>query len=156
MISQTAEYALRAVVVLGAGQGDPLTTKMIADRTKAPLDYLSKVLQALGRAGLVDARRGIGGGYVLTRNLDDLTIKDVVDAVEPLRRITHCPLDLPQHAGRLCSLHKRLDDGIALIERLYSESTIGDLLRDTTQATPLCEKLEQIAPKKIAVSKSAK
>lgn len=153
MISQTAEYALRAVVVLGGGKGEPLTTKVIAERTKAPLDYLSKVLQALGRAGLVDARRGIGGGYVLTRKLDDLTIKDVVDAVEPLRRITHCPLDLPQHSGRLCSLHKRLDDGIALIERLYAESTIGDLLRDSTQSTPLCETLEQISPKKANAKK---
>jgi len=51
MISRTAEYALRAVIVLGSSPGSPLTTQQIAARTRVPSGYLSKVLQALGRAG---------------------------------------------------------------------------------------------------------
>ena len=67
MISQTAEYALRAVVILGSQSGRPMTTHDVARVSRVPVDYLSKVLQALGRAGLVEARRGLRGGYVLSR-----------------------------------------------------------------------------------------
>ena len=49
MFSQTAEYALRAVVSLADSDGRPLTTQQLAETTQVPLDYLSKVMQALGR-----------------------------------------------------------------------------------------------------------
>ena len=94
MISQTAEYALCAVVVLGNQSGSPMTTQDMARVTQVPGGYLSKVLQALGRAGLVQARRGLGGGYVLSHALDQLTVYDIVHAVDPLRRINSCPLKL--------------------------------------------------------------
>jgi len=100
MISQTAEYALRAVVVLGSQPGRAMTTQDVARVSRVPGDYLSKVLQALGRAGLVEARRGLRGGYVLSRALDELTVYDVVHAVDPLRRIHSCPLQLSAHTGR--------------------------------------------------------
>lgn len=94
MISQTAEYALRAVVVLGSQPGRPMTTHDVARVSRVPGNYLSKVLQALGRAGLVEAHRGLRGGYVLSRALDELTVYDVVQAVDPLKRINGCPLRL--------------------------------------------------------------
>ena len=59
MISQTAEYALRSVVFLGSQVGQPVTTQRIAVATQVPVGYLSKVLQGLGKAGLVDAQRGL-------------------------------------------------------------------------------------------------
>ena len=119
MISQTAEYALRAVVVLGSQPDRPMTTQEIARVSQVPAGYLSKVLQLLGRAGLVDARRGLRGGYALSRSLDQLTVYDVVNAVDPLKRIHQCPLRLAAHAQRLCSLHQRLDDAVAMLENLF-------------------------------------
>src|SRR5690349_17460564 len=119
MISQTGEYALRAVVCLGNEGGRPLTTQVIAERAQVPVDYLAKVLQGLGRAGLVRSRRGLGGGFVLARPLDELTVLDVVNAVDPLKRIERCPLGLAAHGRQLCPLHRRLDEGIALVESLY-------------------------------------
>ncbi len=116
MISQTSEYALRAVVCIGNNGGQPMTTAAIAKVTRVPPGYLSKVLQALGKAGLVLSQRGLGGGFVLTRQFDELTVLDVINAVDPLKRITHCPLLLFAHRKQLCSLHKRLDEGLALIE----------------------------------------
>lgn len=139
MISQTAEYALRAVVALGARPDQPLTTQQIANATKVPAGYLSKVLQALGKAGFVEARRGLHGGYVLSKPLDELTVFDVVNAVEPLKRIEHCPLRLAAHTVHLCALHRRLDDAFALTAAVFKETTIGALLAEPNPSQPLCD-----------------
>jgi Rrf2 family protein len=139
VISQTAEYALRAVVVLGSGRDGPVTTQEIASRTRVPAGYLSKVLQALGRAGLVEAQRGLGGGFNLTRPLEELSVLDVINAVDPLKRIERCPLGLAEHGRRMCPLHRRLDEGIALVESLYAQTTISELLGDRSPSRPLCE-----------------
>jgi Rrf2 family transcriptional regulator, nitric oxide-sensitive transcriptional repressor len=142
VISQTAEYALRSVVYLGSQVGQPVTTQRIAAATQVPAGYLSKVLQALGRAGLVDAQRGLKGGYVLARPLDQLTMLDVINAVDPLERITRCPLGAAAHNGTLCSLHRRLDQAIATIESLYRETTIEQLLAEPgISQGPLCDLL---------------
>jgi Rrf2 family protein len=141
MISQTAEYALRAVVVLGSQPDRPMTTKDLARVSRVPAGYLSKVLQVLGRAGLVEARRGLRGGYVLSHPLDKLTVYDVVQAVDPLKRINECPFRLNAHAKRLCTLHQRLDDAVAMLETHFKQTTIASLLNDQTAPLPgpLCE-----------------
>ncbi len=139
MISRTAEYALRAVVVLGSSPGGPLTTHQIAEQTRVPSGYLSKILQALGRAGLVEAQRGLRGGFVLARSLDELTILEVINAVDPLERIERCPLGIAAHGRRLCPLHRRLDQGIAQLEVLFGATTIGQLLAEQDPGQPLCE-----------------
>jgi Rrf2 family protein len=141
MISQTAEYALRAAVVLGSQPDRPLTTQEIAKASRVPAGYLSKVLQSLGKAGLVEARRGLRGGYALSRPLDELTVYDVVNAVDPLNRIHHCPLRLSAHAQNLCTLHRKLDDAVAMLETYFKETTIAALLNDRSAPLPgpLCE-----------------
>jgi Rrf2 family nitric oxide-sensitive transcriptional repressor len=148
MISQTAEYALRAVVVLGSQPARPMTTREVARASRVPGGYLSKVLQSLGRAGLVEARRGLRGGYVLSRALDQITVYDVVNAVDPLKRILHCPLGLSAHAQQLCSLHRRLDAAVAMIETYFRETTIAALLNDRSSPLPgpLCDLTEVAGP----------
>jgi Rrf2 family protein len=108
---------------------------------------LAKVLQALGKAGLVDAQRGLHGGYALARPLDELTVLEVVNAVDPVRRIQHCPLDLAAHEGNLCSLHRRLDQGIALIESFFEQTTVAQLLNEQgMRRSPLCEVHSGVEP----------
>ena len=75
MLSQSVEYALRAVVFL-AREGEPRTTAQVADATQVPAAYLSKVLQGLARASIVRSQRGIGGGMTLVPDPDELTIVD--------------------------------------------------------------------------------
>ena len=127
MFSQTAEYALRAVVYLASQKGAACTVGQMAEVTRVPAGYLSKVMQSLSRAGLVSSQRGLHGGFVLTAPSDDLTVYDVIQAVDPIRRITSCPLGLKGHA-RLCPLHRRMDSAIATVEKALKESTIAELL----------------------------
>ncbi len=139
MISQTAEYALRSVVCLASYPEAALITEEIAKITKVPRSYLSKVLQSLGKAGIVRARRGLHGGFSLAKPAEALSLLEVINAVDPIPHIETCPLDLKQHGGNLCPLHKRLNDAITLIENAYRDSTIGDLLKEPTRSKPLHE-----------------
>ena len=137
MLSQTAEYALRAVVHLSNSPGEAIAGPQLAQFTQVPAHYLSKVMQSLARGGLVDAQRGKRGGFTLTRSPEEISILDVINAVDPLRRIRACPLGLKGHE-RLCPLHRRLDDAIAHVERVFAETKIAELTRGTG-IKPLCE-----------------
>lgn len=139
MISQTAEYALRAIVFLAMNSGRAFTTQQIAKTTKAPSAYLSKILKSLVRAGLVQSQRGLGGGFVLTKPAEEVNILEVLNAVDPIQRIRTCPLDLKSHGTVLCALHKRLDDATAIIERSFGDTTIAELLASPTASIPLYE-----------------
>jgi Rrf2 family protein len=138
VIPKTAEYALRAVVVLARDAERAYSADQIAEVTRVPRRYAHKVLQALVHAGLARSQSGPGGGYALVRSPEELTILDVVSAVEPLPRIRRCPLGLKGHV-RLCPLHRELDDACAAIEQAFARVTIAGLLRESGDSRPLCE-----------------
>lgn len=128
MISQTAEYALRAMVFLAEYGDRSHTIQQIASATEVPAGYLSKVMQSLARAGLVRSQRGKHGGFALAAAPEELTVYQVVQAVDPIPRITRCPLRNPAHEEGLCALHRRIDDATALIVQCFRDSTLADLL----------------------------
>ncbi|MFN4261176.1 MAG: RrF2 family transcriptional regulator [Gemmataceae bacterium] len=138
MFSQTVEYALRAVVFLAQRTPAPQTTEQIAAVTKVPRAYLAKVLQGLVKAGLVQSQRGVGGGITLAKEPDQLTILEVVNAVEPIQRITQCPLGLAAHGVRLCPLHRRLDNALAQVENAFGKTTLAEMLAEPTASPPMC------------------
>jgi len=122
----------------GRGRGAPATTRQIAAAAHVPEGYLSKVLQALAKAGLVSAQRGLNGGFVLCRPAHTLTLLDVVQVVDPSRRITTCPLGIASHGVNLCALHRRLDNAAATVEDALRDATIAQLLAGAG-STPLCD-----------------
>ena len=138
MISQTLEYALRAIVTLAQHEDRPMVTAKIAETTKMPPGYLYKVLQQLARGGLVQSQRGLKGGYILARSPADISVLNVVDVMDPLKRIHTCPLELETHGSELCALHRLLDNTMDTIERTFAATTILDLLSDPERPYPLC------------------
>jgi Rrf2 family nitric oxide-sensitive transcriptional repressor len=138
MIPKTAEYALRAVVVLTREPRRTYSAEQIAKATRVPRRYAHKVLQALVRGKLVRSQSGPGGGYALVRPPAELTILDVVNAVQPIPRIRHCPLGLKGHTS-LCPLHRELDEACAATERAFARVTIAQLLNQADAVPPLCE-----------------
>ncbi len=141
MFSQTAEYALRAVVYLASEGAEARTAQQIAAATRVPVGYLAKVMQSLSRAGVVHSQRGLHGGFTLSRPAGELTVLDVLQAVDPIRRIRGCPLGLKGHVN-LCPLHRRLDQAIGMVEDALRRSTIAELLVEPSRARgipiPLC------------------
>ncbi len=138
MISQTTEYALRAVVWLASNRDHSLTAQQIADATRVPAGYLAKVLQGLSRAGLLRSQRGLGGGFTLARPPAELSMWDVVQAVDPINRIVECPLGFELHGDKLCALHEQLDKAIAHLERHFRRCSIATLIDERCHSAPLC------------------
>lgn len=139
MISQTVEYALRAACYLAQQAPNARTTQQIAEATHVPAAYLSKVLQSLNRAGIIQSQRGVGGGISLVVEPAELSILTVVNAVDPIQRIRTCPLGLESHGVRLCPLHKRLDNALATFEAAFRDTTLAEVLAEPSASTPLCE-----------------
>jgi Rrf2 family protein len=138
MISQTAEYALRAIVYLADQAGVARTTTQIATTTHVPAGYLAKVMQNLSRAGLVKAQRGLNGGFTLAQDPRELSILAVVNAVDPIQRFAECPLGIPSHGRRLCPLHHRLDQAAAMVEKAFGDTMVAELLAVPRERKPLC------------------
>lgn len=139
MLSQTTEYALRAMAWL-AHAGPGLTpTSVLAEETGVPFNYLAKVLQSLAKADLINGRRGVGGGYRLSREAADISMLDVINAISPVKPIETCPLGIPGHGKKLCSLHCRLDGAARMIIKEFGGVSLADLLKEKQSAGPLCD-----------------
>lgn len=139
MFTQTVDYALRAMVALASDPEQSKTTEELAEKTRVPKAYLSKVLQSLKRSGLIFAQRGLGGGVRLAHSPDDVTILAVVNTVDPIRRIHTCPLKIASHGTSLCSLHREVDDALAVLEATFAEKTLAQLLPEEPGGNPFCD-----------------
>lgn len=141
MLSQTIEYALRAMIHLaGLDPESAVNSETIAERTKVPKGYLSKIMRDLVVAGLVTSRRGPSGGFCLARPPSHISILDVINAVDPINRITKCPLGNPAHL-QLCPLHRRLDDALGMIEREFKRTSLAAVLETSIKAAGQCRTL---------------
>ncbi len=139
MFSQTTEYALRAMSWLALSPNDLVPTAILAEQTKVPSHYLAKVLQQLSNAELVSGRRGVGGGYKLSRAAKQISLLDVVRAVGPLERITTCPLGLTNHGPNLCPLHRMMDSVAKAAMEVLEKKTLQDLIDQPGANKPLCD-----------------
>ena len=107
LYSKTAKYAVLALTEVAARETDGLVaTKQIAEATSSPYPLLAKIVNQLHRAGLIKATRGKQGGIRLSRPATEITVKDVVVALDGEAILNDCPLFLePCNCGRQCSLH---------------------------------------------------
>ncbi|MEO8377058.1 MAG: Rrf2 family transcriptional regulator [Candidatus Sumerlaeota bacterium] len=139
MLNSTGEYALRAAVHLAQHVGDPQTSAMVAEHTRVPQGYLSKILQQMVKAELITSQRGINGGFVLGRPPGRITVLDVLKAVDAQpHRIHKCPLGLPGHL-RLCPVHRLVDEAVETVEKAFKSADLESLSKSVRGITPLCE-----------------
>lgn len=138
MVSQTVEYALRAMGHLAVLRGIPATSHAIASVTHVPQGYLSKIMRALVCAELVRSFRGRRGGFVLARSAANITVLDIVNAVDPIRRINCGPMGDPLHAS-LCPIQHCLDDALGLMEEKFRGATLISVV-DATHHTDNAER----------------
>jgi Rrf2 family protein len=102
-VSAKADYAVRATIALAAGGSEaaPLKGEMISTTQRIPLPFLQNIFAELRHHGLVSSKRGSDGGHWLARPADDITVAEVIRAVEgPLASVRgESPEDLSYGAG---------------------------------------------------------
>src|ERR671910_29153 len=99
-VSAKVDYAVRAAAELATADEGPVKGERLADAQHIPLQFLEHILLELKHAGIIRARRGAKGGYWLARPADQITIADVIRAVEgPIAHVQSAPPESIQYRG---------------------------------------------------------
>ena len=146
MFSTKAEYGVRVMVALARRDGDaPISLAEIADDDGLPLAYLEHLVARLRKAGLVDSRRGARGGYLLARPAEEITMAEVVAALEgsiaPIECITE-----GTDGSLVCAREAADDDRVCATKLLWTrvrgsivrtleDTTLSDLVQDKPRKT---------------------
>src|SRR5689334_14712759 len=139
IFSSKAEYGVRLMVELGRqDQGQPVSLKAIAAAENLPLAYLEQVVARLKKAELVRSARGAHGGYWLARPAEEITMDEVVLALEGAIAPMECFVAEPTHRV-LCS-HEP-DHGHGCATKLLWTRVQGGIIR-SLQNTTLAELVE--------------
>lgn len=128
-MSRTAEYALRAMACMAMG-GSIMTAPALAAQARIPVTYLTKVLKMLCVAKLVRGRRGIGGGYELAKSAKDISLLQVIDAIDGVSRVGVPELSRPSGdaAPRLLQLHRQINAANQAFLDVLGSSSLHDVV----------------------------
>ena len=129
-VSAKADYALRAVIELAATGNGPVKGERNAQAQEIPLKFLENILGDLRQAGVVRSQRGVEGGYSLARPADDITVAEIVRAVDgPIANVRGVGPEQVEYAG---SAERLRDVWIAVranLRAVLEHVTIADLAR---------------------------
>jgi Rrf2 family protein len=127
-VSAKADYAVRAAVELAAAESPPVKGESISQAQEIPLKFLENILGELRHAGLVRSQRGTEGGYWLARPADEITIADVIRAVEgPLASVRGSSPETLKYAGRAEPLGKVWVAVRANLRAVLESVTVADI-----------------------------
>ncbi len=120
-MTRGGEYGLRGMLYLAQQGADTVSmVSAIADAQDIPAQFLAKIFQMLARAGLVKSRRGVKGGFSLMRPASEITVHDVIEAIDGPMRVHH---------DTAAPLRGVLEEARAQMTRVLSQANFGDLAR---------------------------
>jgi Rrf2 family protein len=130
-VSAKADYALRAVIELAVIGGEsPVKGERIAQAQEIPLKFLENILGDLRHAGIVRSQRGVEGGYWLARPTEEITVAEVVRAVEgPIANVRGVGPEQVEYAGSAEKLREVWIAVRANLRAVLEQVTIADLAR---------------------------
>ncbi|MCX7834790.1 MAG: Rrf2 family transcriptional regulator [bacterium] len=128
IITKQSDYGIRLMLAL-AEANEPLTTRKVAETHNIPMAFLHKVVSNLVRAKLLDTKRGVGGGMVISKQLEEISLYDIVLAIEGEMVINDCKLNgKPCRNIPHCAIHDVMDDITNEVIRRFSEISLAQLL----------------------------
>lgn len=131
-INQATDYAFRAVLYLAQqSKGEVVEAQAIARSEVVPMRYLLKIMPSLIKAGIVKSQRGVGGGYMLARSPGEITLLDVIEAIEGPIRLNRCLIDednCSKQGPPHCQVHQALADIQNRLAREFNSYTFADLM----------------------------
>ena len=130
MLSQTAEYALRAALFLAEhATTRPARVGEVAEALKVPRNYLSKTLHQLAKDGVLRSTRGKHGGFRLSRPADQIALIDIIAPFDRLGDRRECVLGRPVCSDKTaCAAHHRWKEVAALTTAFFEGTSLQDLV----------------------------
>ena len=130
-VSAKVDYALRAVIELAAQEDDrPFKGERIAQAQEIPLKFLENILGELRQAGIVRSQRGAEGGYWLGRSPEEISVADVVRAVEgPIANVRGLGPEAVEYTGAAIALRDVWVAMRANLRGVLEQVTIADVVR---------------------------
>jgi Rrf2 family protein len=128
-VSAKADYAVRAAAELAAAGEGPVKGERLAEAQDIPLQFLEHILLELKHNGIVRARRGAKGGYWLAKPADQVTVAEIVRAVEgPIAHVQSSPPEAIEYSGNSSHLQEVWIAVRASIRLVLEEVTLADLV----------------------------
>jgi len=156
-LSRRTDYALRAMSYLALrGNNGPCSIAEISQAESIPREFSAKVLKELCRAGFIRSRLGPRGGYRLIKSPDELTVLEIIEALDGPLSISDC-LDDPEFCGRcgVCRMHNLFEKVNREMKHILGSATLADIagkdsgaepVRASTSRQPAIEAVESNAP----------
>ncbi|HUG42027.1 MAG TPA: Rrf2 family transcriptional regulator [Longimicrobiales bacterium] len=132
MLSQTAQYALRAIILLGEREGSgPVRVDEVARELDIPRNYLSKILHTLVKRGILGSLRGPRGGFYLARDAGSVTLLEVVEPFDDIEARRTCLLGKKECSdGNPCAVHEQWKATATEVARFYRETTLRSAVEE--------------------------
>ncbi len=129
-VSKLTDYATVVMTCLAVGDGAVLSAQQLAERARLETPTVSKLLKLLAQAGLVESFRGVNGGYSLAREAKDITVAEIVIALEGPIGMTECSAqsgvcDHESHCGVRVNWQRINDAVVAALQSV----TLADMLK---------------------------
>ncbi|MBL8290926.1 MAG: Rrf2 family transcriptional regulator [Bryobacterales bacterium] len=138
-LTLTADYAARVMIHLASlPVGERASRDILAEASQTPTHFLSKILQSLARSGLIVSRRGASGGFALARPADQLTLLDVLEAIEGPLALNRClEKSTPCSRSTWCGAHLVWARAQAALIEVLRSATLTELARQSHPLPPL-------------------
>ncbi len=135
-LSRLTDYAIVVVAELSRTSSTLQTASNLADRTHIPEPTVAKVLKILTRGSVVESARGVNGGYMITRALNDITIGEVIEAMNGPLTLTACVDDDDSDCeiATHCLMKGRWNPVNAAIRTAFASVKLSDMIRSTMPA----------------------
>lgn len=131
MISNSAKYAIKAVIYLGfhSSESNKILTREMFGEIQVSESYLAKILQELSRRGIISSTKGRNGGFFLTENNLNHSLMDIVRVVDGDQSVDSCLLGISNcNLNNPCALHDIIGKGKTDFNRKLQNSVIKDII----------------------------
>ena len=131
VITRATEYAVRTVIFLAQQPKNDIVLKKDICRTQEVTPaFLTKILQPLIKVGIVNSQRGVGGGFLLAKDPNEITMLDILQAEEGQLKLNHCLVDADFcHRDAYCSAHEVWHDAQHEMAEVLKRYSVADLVR---------------------------
>ncbi len=136
LLSSACTYGIRAALLVsartGQGEGEYLSIRRIAGQLDVSFHFLTKVLQVLTHASLMESHKGPAGGVRLARPGKSIYLMDIVEAIDGSEVFGSCILGLPNCADKQpCPLHRKCDRPMQQLRKMFEQTSLAKIARES-------------------------